>query len=630
MHQVNYEKYVRDEQFKPLTQYIKETPIMVNKAIVGSKRANLILTDEARLVIRAIIIELYFLHKMRKCPRHFDESNVFIRVDGIAQLRGCNLDDRNDFKVFENYQDAHKVIVVKVFQQHKKDIPKDVKHLLELMNNRDNVISMELEYLICTHASLVPLRNRETFFLWMYRHIKFMAPLPTWDIPYESYWYEKLKWNDLRMELFGCRKDVVKGTDGFPKSYRNALAHFMEKYVKGTRRYTAGDIQQILLITFPFFLPWMQEQLWQNKRLGDLQLDSLFGSNLDNEFGVSMDPPAVTNCNKSNIFSFQVGSRHISANQDMKKNGPVFQFRNMHHISYVENIQNLEFKPFVEYMHIQVMLVGPTCQRVRRLMSEEAKFVIRSLLKELYFLHRRGKCPRNFDESNVFIREDGAVQLRECYLEDKSDSMVSENYKDARNIIEKIVFKQKKEDIPEDVMHLLNLMNTDKVISMELEYLICIHASLVSLRNRETFFLWMYRHIMFVLKGDESTYKNDIINAWQKLDWGDKLHNFRPLKKYFKCEKYGSKEEIVDFFNSYRDIIFHGMDKCKANRKRYTPDDIQLILWATFPMLLPTMQQELWKKKQLRDLKLDGLFGSTLENVFNVTSCFIRKKIKWF
>uniref|UniRef100_A0A0D9VF66 Uncharacterized protein n=1 Tax=Leersia perrieri TaxID=77586 RepID=A0A0D9VF66_9ORYZ len=285
---------------------------------------------------------------------------------------------------------------------------------------------------------------------------------------------------------------------------------------------------------------------------------------------------------------------------------------------------NLAFKPLVGYIkHTPVMLVGPTPGRVYCLITEEAKFVIRSLLKELYFLHKRGKCPQNFNESNVFIREDGMVQLRGCYLDDKSDSLVFKNYKDASNIIEKILFGQHKEDIPEDVMHLLNLMNTqDKVFSMDLEYLICTHASLVPLRNRETFFLWMYTHIMFVLPYDKSTERNEIINALQKVDWRDTLQEDSVLGKIFWRKRDGSEEEIDYFLHCYRDTVFHGTDKYNAKGKRYTPDDIQLILWVTFPMLLPTMQQELWNKNQWRALKLDGLLGSTMEDVFDVTSCF--------
>uniref|UniRef100_A0A0D9VF62 Uncharacterized protein n=1 Tax=Leersia perrieri TaxID=77586 RepID=A0A0D9VF62_9ORYZ len=309
-----------------MSQYVKETPIMVNKNLVGatSQRVFFVMTDEATLVIRAIIIELYFLHKMERCPQHFDESNVYIRGDGIAQLRECNLDDKSDSKVFENYQDAQKIIVETVFQQHMEDIPKDVMHLLELMNTPDQAISIELEHFICKHASLVPIRNRETCFLWMYRHIMFLpSDKLKGDMPYKSYWYKKLKGNDMLQKLFWGEKD----TNDFLKSYRNAIVHSMDNYGERRSRYTPGDIQQILCTTFPFLLPRMQQELWENEELGDLQLDSLFGYNLDNEFGVIMNSSAVSNRKKSNKFSFQVGSMSISANQDKKKDGAIFLFR---------------------------------------------------------------------------------------------------------------------------------------------------------------------------------------------------------------------------------------------------------------------------------------------------------------
>ena len=306
MHQISYEKYLKDQQFKPLTQYIEDKKIMHN-----------VMTDEVRLVIRAIIIELYFLHKMGKCPRRFDESNVFIREDGVAQLRDCCLDDKSDFKVFENYLDAKKIIVKTVFQQQKY-IPEDVRHLLKLIDTSDKVIGMELEYLICTHASLVPLRNRGSFFLWMYEHISFVLPESIMhkdilkDLPYKSNWYDKLIRNDLLKKLFRLEK-YSEGIYAFLVSYRNANDLSMEGKI-----YNPDDIQQALWVTFPILLPRMQEELWKNEQLKALQLDSLFGSNIDKEFGVIMDPSAVLEGKESNNISFQVGLMSISVNQNTK------------------------------------------------------------------------------------------------------------------------------------------------------------------------------------------------------------------------------------------------------------------------------------------------------------------------
>lgn len=615
MHQISYEKYLKDQQFKPLTQYIEDKKIMHN-----------VMTDEVRLVIRAIIIELYFLHKMGKCPRRFDESNVFIREDGVAQLRDCCLDDKSDFKVFENYLDAKKIIVKTVFQQQKY-IPEDVRHLLKLIDTSDKVIGMELEYLICTHASLVPLRNRGSFFLWMYEHISFVLPESIMhkdilkDLPYKSNWYDKLIRNDLLKKLFRLEK-YSEGIYAFLVSYRNANDHSMEGKI-----YNPDDIQQALWVTFPILLPRMQEELWKNEQLKALQLDSLFGSNIDKEFGVIMDPSAVLEGKESNNISFQVGLMSISVNQNTKnsidadslpmKKGVLFPFCNKHHVSFMEYIRNKEFKPLTEYIkHTLLKFDDETGEREYCLMTEEAKFVIGALFKELYFLHKRGKCPQNFNESNVFIREDGIVQLRECNLDDKSDTKVFENYQDAQNIIVRIVFQQQKQYISEDVRHLLNLMNTpDKVISKELEYLICTHASLIPLRNRRPFFLRMYEHISFVLPQqprDEQTKKEYTHCASpEKLDWGDRLQGNDILEKLLSLRTDGCKEEEINYFlRSYRHAVYHCLEG-----NMHTPEETQLILWATYPMLLPTMQQELWNKNQLRALQLGGLFGSAIQKL---------------
>uniref|UniRef100_A0A0E0G5C5 Uncharacterized protein n=1 Tax=Oryza nivara TaxID=4536 RepID=A0A0E0G5C5_ORYNI len=252
----------------PLTQYVMmaHTLMMhINKNLFGKNSATKfhVLTEEAKRLIRTILKQLYFFHRNGQCPEKFTESNVFVTSSGRAKLIGVKLGDKNDTMVFQNYQDAHRIIVETVFQKRWKEIPADMMHLLRLMRSRATAIRMG--YVICTHASLVPLENREPFFM----KINILQALP-----YDLDWYNKLQGNDLLEELFSSNKGGYgNGSTEFLRFYRNATVHDMDHYYK--RRYTPNEFQLILAVTYPLLLPRMQEELEKEKHLRILRLDSL-------------------------------------------------------------------------------------------------------------------------------------------------------------------------------------------------------------------------------------------------------------------------------------------------------------------------------------------------------------------
>uniref|UniRef100_A0A0E0CJJ1 Uncharacterized protein n=1 Tax=Oryza meridionalis TaxID=40149 RepID=A0A0E0CJJ1_9ORYZ len=269
----------------PLTQYVMmaQTLMMhINENLFGKNSAMKfhVLTEEAKRLIRTILKQLYFFHRNGQCPEKFTESNVFVTISGRAKLVGVKLGDKNDTMVFQNYQDAHRIIVETVFQKRWKEIPADMMHLLRLMRSRATAIHMG--YVICTHASLVPLENRESFFMKMYKHIMHVLPRdkPTAHrnilqaLPYDLDWYNKLQGNDLLEELFSSNKGGYgNGSTEFLRFYRNATVHDMDHYYK--RRYTPNEFQLILAVTYPLLLPRMQEELEKEKHLRILRLDSL-------------------------------------------------------------------------------------------------------------------------------------------------------------------------------------------------------------------------------------------------------------------------------------------------------------------------------------------------------------------
>lgn len=264
-----------------------------------------------------------------------------------------------------------------------------------------------------------------------------------------------------------------------------------------------------------------------------------------------------------------------------------------------------------QIMYKNTELVGEKLARKYHILTEEAKRLIRTLLKELYYFHKEGKCPEHFKKSNVFVTRFGEAKLRDVSFGGKDNSTVLQNYKDACTIIKETVFQQYKKDIPEDMMHLLRLMGSPATV-IDMEYVICTHASLVPLENRKTFFMRMYDHINSVLSHDKPSVQRHILQALPYgIEWYNKLKGNRLLEELFEWKKDESKKGTKVFLKSYRNATVHEMDDY-CRREKYTSDDFQLILSVTFPNLLPRMQEELEKVKQLRDLKFDSLFGSNL------------------
>uniref|UniRef100_A0A0D3F426 Uncharacterized protein n=1 Tax=Oryza barthii TaxID=65489 RepID=A0A0D3F426_9ORYZ len=271
-----------------LAQYTAITPMMhKNKKLIGENRKVKgehirynYLTEEAKLLLRTILAEVYFVHEDEQCLKKITKSDIFVK-NGRAEFKGVDLCKKEDTMIFQNYKEVHKIFMETVFQQNSKDIPEDVMHLLRLMTSRATAIDMK--YAIYTHACLVPLENREAFFMKMYKQITKVLPedKPTAHkkilqaLPYALDWYNKLQGNSLLEELFMWKEnDSRKGITCFLNSYRNATTHDMDNYCTGNG-YTSDDYQLILCVTFPMLLPRMQEELEKAGHLKILKLHSM-------------------------------------------------------------------------------------------------------------------------------------------------------------------------------------------------------------------------------------------------------------------------------------------------------------------------------------------------------------------
>lgn len=291
-HVQNYEKYIyraatSQETITPLTQYIRQTPIMhTNINPVGEKSGRIycMMTEEAKLLISSLLEALHHFHINGDCLLHFNASNVVVTTSGRVKLKDINFQGKMDSLILYDYGNAHKILQRTMFTS--SVIPEDIKHLLQLMNSPR---AIDMEYVIRTHASLVPLRNRFQFFYDMYEQItSVLDNRPEKKrilnaLPCPRDWHKRLQGNALLEESFHggyTSYDPNGGPIVFLKFYRNTLMHRMERYLKPLKcnphirplNYTRDDFEKILVVTYPMCLPIIQEELENENQLRTLNL----------------------------------------------------------------------------------------------------------------------------------------------------------------------------------------------------------------------------------------------------------------------------------------------------------------------------------------------------------------------
>lgn len=127
-----------------------------------------------------------------------------------------------------------------------------------------------------------------------------------------------------------------------------------------------------------------------------------------------------------------------------------------------------------------ILLVGEMQGRSFWLTAEEAKRLIRSILKFIVNNHRNNKCLGPFNETNITVTSSGRAKFNHVDLEDKSDAGLRRNFEDARNIILNTIIKgYTLQQIPVDILHLICL----KRYQLTKGYFISNHASLVPVVN---------------------------------------------------------------------------------------------------------------------------------------------------
>uniref|UniRef100_J3LC26 Uncharacterized protein n=1 Tax=Oryza brachyantha TaxID=4533 RepID=J3LC26_ORYBR len=458
---------------------------------------------------------------------------VLLEAEVKLKFRDITIEAKDDSRVLRNYKNAHMILKIMLRQLLPDNVPEDIKHLLELMSSSR---SCQMGYVIYTHASLVPLGNRFQFFLQMYEKLKSVLGREAHkhildDLPYGGDWHKKLEDNHLLEESFqGSRTpyDINGGPIVLLNFYRNTLMHRMERHGQPLKyssdkklKYTADEFEEILAVTFPLYLPKIQEVLEESKMLRALHLENLF-----------------------TMVAHSSHAKYIYTE-----------------ISY----QNTE--PLLEYI-VRVLTVYKNVKSAGEkngsrecwILTEEAKCLIRSLLKALYVFHHHGLCPGQFDESNIVIlTKTGKAKFTRISVEDKDDSRILRNYQDTHAILQRILHQQPTDNVPEDINHLLDLLSSPRSINMG--YLIYTHASLVPLGNRFQFFLQMDEKIMLVL--GRAAHKN-ILND---VPYGDNWHKIlqcNPLLKesfHIRRNPYNTNGGSTVFLHFYRNTVAHRMEK---------------------------------------------------------------------
>ncbi|XBJ23007.1 hypothetical protein VPH35_001277 [Triticum aestivum] len=271
---------------------------LISNASQMRGRTHQVVTEEGRRLVASLIRTLHDFHRAGKCPERFCASDIAVTSTG--RVKHTNIGPTDEL-VLRNYEDARDIfektvfdgydsaLILKALKQLQWGDPfLALKHLLQLRTSPGAICA---EYVISTHASLVPLSNRYQFYLDMCDHITSVldgSPEQN-DIlssqPYGDKWVEKLEGNLLLEESF--HRSGPYDTEGsamtFLKFYRDTLMCRMESFMKPLKsfpgvkplEYTKGDFESVLLVTYPMCLPRMQEELEKHKQLRDLNLHNL-------------------------------------------------------------------------------------------------------------------------------------------------------------------------------------------------------------------------------------------------------------------------------------------------------------------------------------------------------------------
>ncbi|RLN30194.1 hypothetical protein C2845_PM05G02770 [Panicum miliaceum] len=247
--------------------------------------------------------------------------------------------------------------------------------------------------------------------------------------------------------------------------------------------------------------------------------------------------------------------------------------------------------------------------------SEEGKYTTKSLIDLIATFHDLGCCTPTLCVDSVVINSAGWFELVEAKSQFTAltPGGVRMDYKNAVRLLEELLAasmgKQMIDCIPTDIGILFRFMRKDGYLY---RYLIGNHVSLLPLRNRSAVFMEFFDCI-------------DLYIRYVKPNWKDQARYYIPYQKiwvaiavnnsflvewlqYQHCiEGKTIKGNWYELLRTVRNVICYKLVLLKKGEV-YKETEVEHMLQALFPRLLPNIQEFLWTKRCLRNFNLETYF----------------------
>uniref|UniRef100_A0A0D9VE15 Uncharacterized protein n=1 Tax=Leersia perrieri TaxID=77586 RepID=A0A0D9VE15_9ORYZ len=265
--------------------YARANPLMRRVKILGREEKLVwIPNDNLRRLIRSLNMIHKLLHKKKKCLLSLTSSSVLVDEEGRGVIQGATVIKYSTEDVCRGYNETSAIVKELIIESVGLeaigvDCIADFRRLLHQM---ENVTSIDQEYILSNHASLIPDFNRTSVFHLFHDHI--MGKLAHHEpklknqiinnLPYDGIWIDIAYSNCfLRNWLNTDRKykNTGNGHISFNKNVRSSMYDYLPLF-----SYTQIQVDECLYCEFPDLLLDIEILLWMSGEIEGLGFEDKF------------------------------------------------------------------------------------------------------------------------------------------------------------------------------------------------------------------------------------------------------------------------------------------------------------------------------------------------------------------
>lgn len=277
-----------------------------------------------------------------------------------------------------------------------------------------------------------------------------------------------------------------------------------------------------------------------------------------------------------------------------------------------------------------IRLVGEKLGRCFSITTEPGMKLISSLTKMLHEFHNFDNvCVSGF-ESNLVVAEctkeflivptepdeiepsqnlgPGVYKVPDqLVFQQSTPAGIQANYLAAHDFITKNLLHPDI-PVPDDLKHLLKLMKSPESATMG--PLISRHASVVPWVLRQQRFVLTYiSYIRHDLPDVDPAAAAMVLGEMPYLDdWIERAKNNKLLELFFNHRRDKYRADATGFLDFIFDVSVNNREWCSSRHFKpyppgeagYTADETEIVMTVTYPELMPTIQESLWKTNHLQ------------------------------